>query len=100
MCPKAARPGQAIFAVARLCARAGDVLARMVDHQSNRQSVAGDAFATLVMSPRIDGDLSATATAMRPQERRACVLFDHLVGAAEQRCWHVKPERLGNLHID
>jgi hypothetical protein len=63
--------------------RAGDVLARMVDHQSNRQSVAGDAFATVVMSPRIDADLSATVTAMRAQGRPACVLFDHLVGTRD-----------------
>ena len=27
-------------------------------------------------------------------------LFDHLVGAAKQRKWHRKPERLGGLEID
>ena len=27
-------------------------------------------------------------------------LFDHLVGAREQRGWHVKAERLGGLEIN
>jgi len=27
-------------------------------------------------------------------------LFDHHVGAGEQRRWHVNSERLGSLHID
>jgi hypothetical protein len=27
-------------------------------------------------------------------------LFDHYVGAGEQRRWHVNSERLGSLHID
>jgi hypothetical protein len=26
--------------------------------------------------------------------------FDHLVGAGEQRLWHVNSQRLGSLHID
>ena len=37
---------------------------------------------------------------MGAQGRRACVLFDQLVGAAKQRCWHVKAKRLCSLHID
>jgi len=27
-------------------------------------------------------------------------LFDHLVGAAEQREWHREPKRLGGLEVD
>jgi len=26
--------------------------------------------------------------------------FDHLIGAAEQSCWHFEPKRLGGLQID
>ena len=29
-----------------------------------------------------------------------CSLFDHLVGAAEQREWHREPKRLGGLQVE
>ena len=35
-----------------------------------------------------------------PKETCAFGLFDHLVGAAEKRQRHGKPERLGSLEID
>jgi hypothetical protein len=33
-----------------------------------------------------------------PQQKAA--LFDHLVGAREQRRWHSNAKRLGGFHID
>ncbi len=29
-----------------------------------------------------------------------CSLFDHLIGAGEQRCWYFKPERFRGLQVD
>jgi hypothetical protein len=36
----------------------------------------------------------------RTQRSKIHCLFDHLVGASEQRGWHFKAERLGGLKID
>jgi hypothetical protein len=43
---------------------------------------------------------STFSHSLNPQETCAFGLFDHLVGAAEKRQRHGKPERLGSLEID
>ena len=41
-------------------------------------------------------------TTGRDAERNKCAgsLFDHLVGAGEQRRWHIEAEHPGGLHVD
>jgi hypothetical protein len=34
------------------------------------------------------------------QKRTWCRLFDHLVGAGEQLCWHVDAKRFRGLNVD
>src|SRR5215510_12351709 len=39
------------------------------------------------------------AATIRLSQQHSCS-FDHLIGAAEQLCWHFEPERLGGLQVD
>jgi hypothetical protein len=43
---------------------------------------------------------SATPTSALLRRSKEQLLFDHLVGAGEQRGWHIEAERLGGLEVD
>src|SRR5262245_17397008 len=53
------------------------------------------------LSRRSETSLCANRYHMQRSKRYASIsLFDHLVGAGEQRRWHVQAERLGGAQVD
>src|SRR5215831_17692885 len=44
--------------------------------------------------------LRAISGSMHRKKMYRISLFDHLVGAGEQRWWHVEPERLAGFEVD